>query len=96
MRNPFKCRLFGHHDYEMRRAPGSVFLECRHCGRRSKGWNLDQRPVKHIDRRQRLFIADSLDSAHEVSAGEGANVLPAGVLAHLGELRLTFGRRNWL
>ena len=95
MRNPFKCRFFRDHDYEMRREPGAVYLECRHCGRRSTGWSFDERRVKRIDSRQRIFMADSLDAVRELPAEDGADVVPSAALAQMGELRLTFGRRNW-
>ena len=37
---PFRCRLFGEHDYQLRREPRALLLECRRCGHRSQGWNL--------------------------------------------------------
>jgi len=33
-----------HHDYAIRAEPGTIFLRCRHCGHRTRGWTLDTRP----------------------------------------------------
>jgi hypothetical protein len=43
MFNFFKCYLSGRHDYGVGCEPGSIFLRCVHCGRRSPGWNVDQK-----------------------------------------------------
>jgi hypothetical protein len=34
------CYLTGRHAYAVTCEPGSIFLECRTCGRRSTGWAL--------------------------------------------------------
>jgi hypothetical protein len=36
----FNCYLSGRHDYGMWCEPGTIFLRCIHCGRRSPGWHL--------------------------------------------------------
>jgi hypothetical protein len=41
MWNWFNCYLSGRHDYGMWCEPGTIFLRCVHCGRRSPGWSLD-------------------------------------------------------
>ena len=41
MWNWFNCYLSGRHDYGMWCEPGSIFLRCIHCGKRSSGWLLD-------------------------------------------------------
>ena len=40
MWNWFYCYLSGRHDYGMWCEPGTIFLRCVHCGRRSSGWSL--------------------------------------------------------
>jgi hypothetical protein len=41
MWNLFNCYLSGHHDYGMWCEPGTIFLRCIYCGKRSSGWSLD-------------------------------------------------------
>ena len=44
MWNWFNCYLSGRHDYGMWCEPGTIFLRCVHCGRRSGGWSLAPKP----------------------------------------------------
>jgi hypothetical protein len=90
MWKPFKCRLFGEHDYKVSSEPGALYLECRRCGRRSSGWQLlVERRVNRANSPLRLFLADSCDSARTVDEEAGAEIWAA--LIDSGELRLTFG-----
>jgi hypothetical protein len=41
MWNWFNCYLSGRHQYGMWCEPGTIFLRCVHCGRRSPGWDVD-------------------------------------------------------
>jgi hypothetical protein len=41
MWNLVNCYLSGRHDYGMWCEPGSIFLRCIHCGKRSSGWSLE-------------------------------------------------------
>ena len=41
MFNWFNCYLSGRHEFGVWCEPGSVFLRCVHCGKRSSGWALD-------------------------------------------------------
>jgi hypothetical protein len=34
------CYLSGRHDFQVRCEPGAIYLGCRHCGKRSMGWEL--------------------------------------------------------
>lgn len=34
-----RCHLLASHDYGVRCAPGRIYLECRHCGTHSRGWD---------------------------------------------------------
>jgi hypothetical protein len=43
MWNWFNCYLSGRHDYGVWCEPGTIFLRCVHCGRRSAGWALNRR-----------------------------------------------------
>jgi hypothetical protein len=38
----FNCYLSGRHEYGMWCEPGTIFLRCVHCGRRSPGWAVNQ------------------------------------------------------
>jgi len=39
----FNCYLSGRHEFTTWCEPGSVFLRCIHCGKRSSGWALEQK-----------------------------------------------------
>jgi hypothetical protein len=39
----FNCYLSGRHDYGMWCEPGTIYLRCVHCGRRSSGWAVNQK-----------------------------------------------------
>jgi hypothetical protein len=41
MWNLFNCYLSGRHDYGMWCEPGTIYLRCLHCGKRSSGWSLE-------------------------------------------------------
>jgi hypothetical protein len=43
MFNWIKCYLSGRHEFGVKCEPGSIFLRCLHCGRRSPGWSLDEK-----------------------------------------------------
>jgi hypothetical protein len=40
----FNCYLSGRHEYGMWCEPGNIFLRCVHCGRRSSGWDVEEKP----------------------------------------------------
>ena len=46
MWNLFNCYLSGRHDFSTWCEPGTVFLRCLHCGKRSSGWALEQKPQR--------------------------------------------------
>jgi hypothetical protein len=41
MWNWFNCYLSGRHEYGVWCEPGTIFLRCAHCGRRSPGWSVN-------------------------------------------------------
>jgi hypothetical protein len=41
MWNLFNCYLSGRHEYGVWCEPGSIFLRCVHCGKRSPGWSIN-------------------------------------------------------
>ncbi len=41
-----RCRLLATHDYGVRCEPGRVFLACRRCGTRSRGWTFEETPYE--------------------------------------------------
>jgi hypothetical protein len=89
----FTCRLFRDHDYQLRREPAALFLECKRCGHRSHGWNLAERRVRRADSTLRLLMADSGEAARAVrSAGTHSDTWVP--LKDAGELRLTFDRED--
>jgi hypothetical protein len=47
MWNWFNCYLSGRHEYAPWCEPGTIFLRCMHCGRRSSGWAIDAKPHAH-------------------------------------------------
>ena len=48
MWNWFNCYMSGRHEYGMWCEPGTIFLRCVHCGRRSAGWTVnDAAPKPH-------------------------------------------------
>jgi hypothetical protein len=47
MWNWFNCYLSGRHEYGPWCEPGSIFLRCMHCGRRSSGWAIDAKSHVH-------------------------------------------------
>jgi hypothetical protein len=44
MWNWFNCYLSGRHEFGVSCEPGTIFLRCTHCGRRSSGWAIDPKP----------------------------------------------------
>ena len=94
MWKPFKCRPFREHDYQLRREPGALLLECKRCGRRSPGWHLSDKPVRGTENPLRLLIADSGAAARAVSAADEAGLEICGTSIDADELRLTFGHED--
>jgi hypothetical protein len=45
MWNWFSCYLSGRHDYSAWCEPGTMFLRCVHCGRRSPGWAIEAKAM---------------------------------------------------
>ena len=58
MWNLVNCYLSGRHDFGMWCEPGTIFLRCVHCGKRSSGWSLEPKaqtlPVPRSHDRRRL------------------------------------------
>jgi len=40
MWNWLNCYLSGRHDFGISCEPGTIFLRCIHCGKRSNGWEI--------------------------------------------------------
>jgi hypothetical protein len=47
MWNFFNCYLSGRHEYGVWCEPGSIFLRCVHCGKRSPGWSVNAAAHTH-------------------------------------------------
>src|SRR5215208_2321124 len=79
-----RCRLFRGHDFQMRRDPGALFLQCTHCGRRSEGWQLPEPRMKRSREPLRLLLAETESAVHA-----GHAIVCVAALLTPGELRLT-------
>jgi hypothetical protein len=66
MWNLFNCYMSGRHDYGMWCEPGTIFLRCVHCGKRSSGWAVEVKPHKAVPRA----------AAASPSAAPSARVIP--------------------
>jgi len=82
----FRCRLFRGHDFQLRRDPGALFLQCTRCGQRSEGWQLPEPRMKRSREPLRLLLAETESAGHAI-------VCVAALLAP-GELRLTLAGSN--
>ena len=80
----------GRHDYQLRREPDVLFLECIRCGYRSRGWNLSPSRVKRAGGPLRLVLAESFTAGDAVPALDRSSA-PAWAPHSIpvGELRLT-------
>ena len=72
----FNCYLSGRHEFGVWCEPGSVFLRCMHCGKRSSGWALD--PHAHVTAPK---TTPSLPAAVVAAAGSPSRALPFDRLA---------------
>jgi len=71
MWNWFNCYLSGRHDFGVWCEPGTIYLRCIHCGKRSSGWAVyDQPPARPVARPRAVR-----------SAPAGAAQLPATPLS---------------
>ena len=59
MWNWFNCYLSGRHEYGPWCQPGTIFLRCIHCGKRTSGWALDSKPCAHTAPAQKIKAAPS-------------------------------------
>jgi hypothetical protein len=64
MWNWFNCYLSGRHEYGVWCEPGTIFLRCVHCGRRSPGWSLDAAP--HVKTTAQSKSAATVPSSRHV------------------------------
>ena len=80
MWNWFNCYLSGRHEFGPWCEPGTIFLRCVHCGKRSSGWAIgpDARP------RQQPAAPATVNpavTAAVMKATTDARVLPFGRIA---------------
>jgi len=57
MWNWFNCFISGRHEYGVWCEPGAIFLRCVHCGRRSPGWAVENKPSVTSGTRKRATTA---------------------------------------
>ena len=81
----------GRHDYQLRRGPDTLFLECIRCGRRSRGWNVLPNRFKRAAEPLRLALAELTESVNPVLAALDKPGARAWVRRDMpvGTLRLT-------
>jgi hypothetical protein len=79
-----RCRLLRGHDFQLRRDPGALYLQCTHCGQRSEGWQLPEPRLKRSREPLRLLFAETEIASRSHPIVCVTTVLPPG------ELRLTF------
>jgi hypothetical protein len=68
----FNCYLSGRHDYGMWCEPGSIFLRCMHCGKRSSGWTVDAKGPQAPVRTTATLVVAAAKSAARVLPFERA------------------------
>ena len=73
MWNWFSCYLSGRHDYGMWCEPGTIYLRCMHCGRRSSGWDVNTKPVSAlpsatVHKHHRPVLVEATAGAQSVSS----------------------------
>jgi hypothetical protein len=74
MWNWFNCYLSGRHEFGVSCEPGTIFLRCTHCGRRSSGWAIDPK-AQHAP----VVTAPRLSAA--TPSARAPRVLPFGRVA---------------
>ena len=72
MWNWFNCYLSGRHEYAPWCEPGTIFLRCLHCGRRSSGWAIDAKPHTHAA----VTVAPPRQAPPVLTAAVNKRVLP--------------------
>jgi hypothetical protein len=50
MWNLLNCYLSGRHDFGVWCEPGTIFLRCVHCGKRSSGWAVNAKAAVPLPR----------------------------------------------
>ena len=68
MWNWFNCYLSGRHDYGVWCEPGTIYLRCLHCGKRSTGW-----AVRGEQRQLHATAAHTPRPRHAARPGSGAD-----------------------
>lgn len=84
MWNWFNCYLSGRHEYGPWCEPGSIFLRCVHCGRRSPGWAIGPEPrtaPKITAAVAKVAAAASTSAAPVLNQTQASRVLPFGRVA---------------
>jgi hypothetical protein len=71
MWNWFNCYLSGRHEYGVWCEPGTIFLRCVHCGRRSSGWCLDARTAPRTPSRPPASVAGKPSASHVIPFSRG-------------------------
>jgi hypothetical protein len=98
MWKPFKCRIFRDHDYQLRTAARTMFLECRSCGHRSPGLTLPEERLKRSNHSTysnhglRLLMGEPRHGDGAVAATNVTRMPLRLMSTYSDELRLTFAQ----
>jgi hypothetical protein len=83
----------GGHDYQLRRAPDALFLECLRCGRRSRGWKVPHHRVLRPVEPLRLLLAELIESPNPLTPDRVSSASSDDGQVQTGSLRLTLAAR---
>jgi hypothetical protein len=74
MWNWFNCYLSGRHEFGPWCEPGTIFLRCVHCGRRTSGWAIEAKD--HVPVHRSVPAAAPRPAAAVLKAATPNRVLP--------------------
>jgi hypothetical protein len=76
MWNVFNCYLSGRHDYGVWCEPGTIFLRCIHCGKRSEGWAMNAKSPAPLARTAPPLVTAKAPVVSAASPSTRSRVLP--------------------
>lgn len=73
----FACYFWGRHGYSVYGERGKLFLRCPHCGQRSRGWHLDEVPIKYTPVRPSTAIRTGAAKPRDSTSQSQTGALPS-------------------